>query len=169
MIRRAASVAWLVALATLLLPAAALAATVEADASDYPAVRAIFVTDQPTVAAPKLTENGEPVTGLVATNLGRAKSIVLAVDRSQSMDGQPLTDAVEAARAFVAAKPPGRQDLGADLRDRADLPHRLPDLDHGRRLGPPLHLDQPGAGHDALRRARPLAPTRSPPRRISDA
>ena len=106
MIRRAASVAWLVALATFLLPAAALAATVEADASDYPAVRAIFVTDQPTVAEPKLTENGEPVSQLVATNLGRAKSIVLAVDRSKSMDGQPLTDAVEAARAFVAAKPP---------------------------------------------------------------
>jgi tight adherence protein B len=41
----------------------------------------------------------------VATNLGRAKSIVLAVDRSRSMEGQPLADAVEAARAFVAAKP----------------------------------------------------------------
>ena len=105
MIRRATFVAWLVALATLLVPAAALAAQVEADASDYPVIRAIFVTEQPTTAAPELTENGEAVTGLVATNLGRAKSIVLAVDRSQSMDGQPLTDAVEAARAFVAAKP----------------------------------------------------------------
>jgi tight adherence protein B len=104
--RRATGVAWLVALATLLAPASALAATIEADATDYPAVRAIFVTDRPTASAPQLTENGEPVTGLVATNLGRAKSIVLAVDRSQSMDGQPLTDAVEAARAFVAAKPP---------------------------------------------------------------
>jgi tight adherence protein B len=103
--RRAAFVAWLVALATLLMPAAALAATVEADASDYPVVRAIFVTDRPTASAPTLTENGESVTGLVATNLGRAKSIVLAVDRSRSMDGQPLTDAIEAARAFVAAKP----------------------------------------------------------------
>ena len=106
MIRRAAVVAWLVALATLLLPAVALAATVEADTSDYPVVRAIFVTDRPTVKEPELTENGEAVTNLVATNLGRGKSIVLAVDRSKSMDGQPLTDAVEAARAFVAAKPP---------------------------------------------------------------
>jgi hypothetical protein len=78
---------------------------VEADATDYPVVRAIFVTEQPTISAPDLTENGEPVTGLVATNLGRAKSLVLAVDRSRSMDGQPLTDAVAAARAFVAAKP----------------------------------------------------------------
>jgi tight adherence protein B len=94
-----------VALALLVLPTAAVAATIEADSSDYPVVRAIFVTDQPTVSAPTLTENGEEVTGLTATNLGRAKSIVLAVDRSQSMDGQPLEDAVAAARAFVAAKP----------------------------------------------------------------
>ncbi|MGH3028464.1 MAG: VWA domain-containing protein, partial [Gaiellaceae bacterium] len=94
-----------VALALLVLPSAAVAATIEADSSDYPVVRAIFVTDQPTVTAPTLTENGEEVTGLTATNLGRAKSIVLAVDRSQSMDGQPLEDAVAAARAFVAAKP----------------------------------------------------------------
>ena len=77
----------------------------EADASDYPVVRAIVVTDEPTFSAPALTENGEEVTGLVATNLGRAKSIVLAVDRSRSMEGQPLQDAVAAARAFVAAKP----------------------------------------------------------------
>ncbi len=97
--------AWLLAVVALLLPAGALAATVEADASDFPIVRAIFVTDQPTYSAPALTENGQAVTGLVATNLGRAKSIVLAVDRSRSMAGQPLDDAVEAARAFVAAKP----------------------------------------------------------------
>ena len=104
MIRRL-GLAWLVALVALLLPAGALAATVEADASDYPIVRAIFVADKPTFGAPTLTENGEEVAGLVATNLGRAKSIVLAVDRSQSMEGQPLADAVAAARAFVAAKP----------------------------------------------------------------
>ena len=100
-----AALALLVALAVLVLPAGALAAKVEADASDYPVVRAIVVTDEPTYSAPTLTENGEEVTGLVATNLGRAKSIVLAVDRSRSMEGQPLEDAVAAARAFVAAKP----------------------------------------------------------------
>ncbi len=103
--RARAGVAWLVALAALLLPVAAVAATVEADASDYPVVRAIFVTDQATTTAPELTENGEAVVNPITTNLGRAKSVVLAVDRSQSMDGQPLADAVEAARAFVAAKP----------------------------------------------------------------
>jgi len=99
------ALAWLVVLAVLVLPAGALAAKIEADASDYPVVRAIVVTDQPTFSAPALTENGEEVTGLVATNLGRAKSIVLAVDRSRSMEGQPLENAVAAARAFVAAKP----------------------------------------------------------------
>jgi tight adherence protein B len=102
---RRAGLAWLVALVALVVPAAAVAATIEADSSDYPVIRAILVTDSPTPSAPTLAENGEPVTGLVATNLGRGKSIVLAVDRSRSMDGQPLTDAVEAARAFVAAKP----------------------------------------------------------------
>jgi tight adherence protein B len=102
---RHAALALLVALAVLVLPAGALAAKVEADASDYPVVRAIVVTDKPTYSAPTLTENGEEVTGLVATNLGQAKSIVLAVDRSRSMEGQPLEDAVAAARAFVAAKP----------------------------------------------------------------
>lgn len=104
MIRRAGA-AWLLVLAVLLLPTATLAATVEADTSDYPVVRAIVVTNTPTYAAPTLTENDEQVTGLVATNLGRGKSIVLAVDRSRSMNGQPLEDAVTAARAFVAAKP----------------------------------------------------------------
>ena len=90
---------------SLLLPAAAPAAVMEADASDYPIVRATFVTESPTESAPVVTENGEPVADVVATNLGRAKSIVLAVDRSRSMDGEPLADAVAAARAFVAAKP----------------------------------------------------------------
>ncbi len=90
---------------SLLLPAAAAGAVIEADASDYPTVRATFVTASPTESAPVVTENGEPVADVVATNLGRAKSIVLAVDRSRSMDGEPLADAVAAARAFVAAKP----------------------------------------------------------------
>jgi tight adherence protein B len=102
---RRLGLAWVLALAALVLPSGALAATVEADTSDFPTVRATFVTDEPTYSAPALTENGDQVTGLVATNLGRAKSIVLAIDRSRSMVGQPLVDAVAAARSFVAAKP----------------------------------------------------------------
>jgi tight adherence protein B len=102
---RRLSLVWVLALAALGLPSGAIAATVEADANDFPTVRATFVADEPTYSAPALTENGEQVTGLVATNLGRAKSIVLAIDRSRSMLGEPIDDAVAAARSFVAAKP----------------------------------------------------------------
>jgi hypothetical protein len=44
-----------------------------------------LVSSKPTTKAPKVTENGRPVSGLHAENLGRAKSVVLAVDRSRSM------------------------------------------------------------------------------------
>ena len=63
------------------------------------------MTPKPTARAPRLTENGKRVNGLEAANLGRAKSVVLAVDRSQSMQGQALLDASRAARAFVRKKP----------------------------------------------------------------
>jgi tight adherence protein B len=53
--------------------------------------------------APTLEENGLPVAGYSAVNLGRDKSIVLALDRSQSMRGRPLRLAVSAARQFLAA------------------------------------------------------------------
>jgi tight adherence protein B len=75
------------------------------DSSAYPTVRVVVVTPTPTKRTPPLTENGRAVYGLQATNLGRAKSVVLAVDRSQSMRGQALADAKAAARRFVALKP----------------------------------------------------------------
>jgi tight adherence protein B len=75
------------------------------DASAYPTVRATVVTPAPTSRPPRLLENGTPVTALLAENLGRAKSVVLAVDRSQSMKGKPFADAVAAAQAFLRAKP----------------------------------------------------------------
>ncbi|HSK17431.1 MAG TPA: vWA domain-containing protein, partial [Gaiellaceae bacterium] len=103
MSRRAAAV--LLGALALLLPVAVPAATLEADTSDYPIVRATLVAKDASSVAPTVTENGRPVVDLVATNLGRAKSVVLVVDRSRSMEGQPLADAVAAARAFVAAKP----------------------------------------------------------------
>ena len=43
--------------------------------------------------------------GYEAANLGRDKSIVVAVDRSQSMQGQALADASAAAREFIRSKP----------------------------------------------------------------
>jgi len=80
------------------------------DASEYPQLQVTLVTERPTLRPPRLLENGVPVAGLDARNLARDKSVVLAVDISTSMRGEPLAHAVAAARGFVAAKP-GRDRL----------------------------------------------------------
>jgi tight adherence protein B len=72
------------------------------DASSYPALRATVVAPVGS-KAPRLLENGHPVVGLSAVNLGGTKSIVIAIDRSQSMRGKPLASAIAAAQAFAAA------------------------------------------------------------------
>ncbi|MHB8642635.1 MAG: type II secretion system F family protein [Gaiellaceae bacterium] len=84
-------------------PAAAGVRISGVDTSAYPEVRVTVVAPLGS-AVPGLTENGVPVVGLSAVNLGRAKSVALAIDRSQSMSGAPLADAAAAARAFVASK-----------------------------------------------------------------
>jgi tight adherence protein B len=84
-------------------PAAAGVQITGVDATGYPQVRVTVVAPL-NAAQPRLRENGSPVVGFQATNLGRAKSVVLAVDRSQSMAGPKLADATAAARAFVATK-----------------------------------------------------------------
>lgn len=76
------------------------------DASAYPRLEATVVTSEPTSAVPLLKENGRRAAGYTADNLGRSKSVVVAVDRSQSMSGAALAEAVAAARGFVGAKPP---------------------------------------------------------------
>jgi tight adherence protein B len=75
------------------------------DTGSFPTVRVTVVTSEPSPNSPKLRENGLPVWVSRAENLGRAKSVVLAIDRSQSMRGAPLARAVAAARAFLASKP----------------------------------------------------------------
>jgi tight adherence protein B len=95
-------------LVALFLPASAGAAGVTVtgvDASNYPTVRLNVVTQSRAQTPPELSENGTPVTGLVSENLGRSKSVVLAIDRSRSMEGPALDHATAAARAFVAQKP----------------------------------------------------------------
>jgi tight adherence protein B len=73
------------------------------DAAAYPTIRASIYT--PTGGGrPALWENGTPVAGYQAQNLGSVKAIAVLIDRSQSMRGKPLTDAAGGARAFVAAK-----------------------------------------------------------------
>jgi tight adherence protein B len=96
----------LAVLVLLVAPAAALAAQLKVDTSDYPLVRATFVGSGDSSLAPRLTESGARIDDVVATNLGDGKSVVLAVDRSQSMKGKPLDDAVAAARQFLGSKPP---------------------------------------------------------------
>jgi tight adherence protein B len=76
------------------------------DTGGYPELRVTVVAPAGSVQ-PTLRENGAPVTGLESYNLGRAKSVVLLIDNSQSMSGKPLADAVAAARTFVASKAPG--------------------------------------------------------------
>ena len=75
------------------------------DFGTYPTVGATVVTSSPTSVPPVLRENGRPVVGLQALNLGRSKSVVLALDTSRSMAGRPLAEAAAAAAAFVGSKP----------------------------------------------------------------
>jgi tight adherence protein B len=68
-------------------------------------MRVTVLTSDPSSQAPTLRENGKPVRIDRTENLGAEKSVVLAIDRSQSMRGAPLAQAVAAARSFVASKP----------------------------------------------------------------
>ena len=91
----------------LALPAAASAAPQlrGIDASAYPTIRASIFN--PTGSGrPALWENGTPVAGFQAQNLGSVIAAALVIDRSQSMRGKPLADAAAGARGFVAAKKP---------------------------------------------------------------
>jgi tight adherence protein B len=105
MTRRAALAA--AALLALAAPAAAASdVRIKAvDTSEYPTMHVSVVTTGALSQPPSVREDGQPVNGLQAENLGRQKSVVLAVDRSRSMAGRALADASAAARAFVAAKP----------------------------------------------------------------
>jgi tight adherence protein B len=75
------------------------------DTSDYPTMHVSVVTTGGLSQPPSLREDGQAVSGLTSENLGREKSVVLAVDNSRSMAGKALADAAAAARAFVARKP----------------------------------------------------------------
>jgi tight adherence protein B len=106
-VKRLRLVAAGVAFVFLALPAAA-GADVQlrgVDASAYPTIRASIYSPKGG-GKPALWENGQPVAGFDAQNLGRIKAMSLVIDRSQSMRGKPLTDAANGARAFIAAKQP---------------------------------------------------------------
>jgi tight adherence protein B len=92
--------------------ALALAATASAsvkiagvDKAGYPQLRLTIVTSQPSSREPLIRENGQPIQGSEADNLGQCANVVLAIDRSQSMRGKALRDAAAAANSFVLTKP----------------------------------------------------------------
>ncbi|MEP6812864.1 MAG: hypothetical protein ABI990_07740, partial [Actinomycetota bacterium] len=85
-----------IAVALTLVPAAAAASPVKiagTDTSGYPQLVVNVVTASPAANAPRLREDGAPAAGLQAVNLGAAKSVVVAIDNSQSMKGQSIVDA----------------------------------------------------------------------------
>jgi tight adherence protein B len=93
--------------ALVLVPAAFAAGDVkDVDSSGFPRMRVTVVAPSTSTVAPSLMQNGDAVAGLTATNVGASKSVVIAIDRSQSMSGPALAEATAAARAFIAAKPP---------------------------------------------------------------
>jgi tight adherence protein B len=111
-VRRANGLATLAALAvSLTITAGASAApavrVAGADTSGYPRIVVSVVTQRPTPVAPVVRENGGRVSGVDAVNLAAAKSVVLAIDTSQSMAGGSLHDAAAAAHTFVDAKAAG--------------------------------------------------------------
>lgn len=75
------------------------------DTGSFPVIRATVIAPRGSTAV-TLRENGRPTVGLSATNLGESKAIVLAVDRSESMRGKPLANAIDAAKQFVSATGP---------------------------------------------------------------
>ena len=94
------------ALTFLALPAAAAAAVQvgRVDATAYPTIRMSIVSPAGARVVPAITEDGRAVAGLDEQNLGQTKAISTLIDRSQSMHGKPLADAIAAARAFVGRK-----------------------------------------------------------------
>jgi tight adherence protein B len=97
----------LLAAISILAPAAQADVTVKGvNTHAYPSIQVTVGTSTRLGHPPALTENGLRVPLIRAENLGRAKSVVLAIDRSTSMQGQAFSDAIAAARAFVTAKTP---------------------------------------------------------------
>jgi VWFA-related protein len=68
-------------------------------------LRVTMVTPHDSARAPTLLENGTPAPSLSTQNLGSQESVVLAIDRSDSMHGPALANALAASSTFLATKP----------------------------------------------------------------
>jgi len=77
------------------------------DALEYPTIRLTVVTPVPEARPPRVIENGTPAAGLDAENFASQASVTLAIDRSRSMRGRTIAQALAASRAFLASKPVG--------------------------------------------------------------
>jgi tight adherence protein B len=95
-----------IAAAALTAPAAAQASTGLAirhvDLSKFPLVRVTAVA--PAGARPSLSENGAPAAYVTSRELGAQEALMLAVDNSESMQGDPLREAKSAAGEFLAGE-----------------------------------------------------------------
>src|SRR5262249_36997242 len=74
------------------------------DSTDYPTIRLTVVAPKDSTPSPSLLENAVDMPGSTAHRL-QGKSVVLAIDRSQSMRGRPLQRAIAAARTYVRTMP----------------------------------------------------------------
>jgi VWFA-related protein len=79
------------------------------DTAGWPTLSVSVVAPHASTSAPRVLENGIPVTLESASNVGRAKSTAIVVDHSQSMHGEALRNAVAAAKALLASRRPGER------------------------------------------------------------
>ena len=79
-------------------------------------MRLSVVASEPLATMPALTENGRPVTDLSGVNLSRGKSVVLVLDRSQSMAGASLRNATGGRADVRRPEAVGRPDRSGRLR-----------------------------------------------------
>ncbi len=91
------------------LPSASAPTLSEAPDSGFP--DKVFVLQLPqkkalTVRQVGVTENGTPVQGLAVAAPGASSGAILLIDASESMKGKPISDAMNAARAFMAERTP---------------------------------------------------------------
>ncbi len=68
-----------------------------------------------------VTENGEPVSDLVVAPPGADTSTMLLIDASLTMRGDPITDAMAAARAFAEQRNPSQKLSVATFNDEVTL------------------------------------------------
>ncbi len=101
------------------------------DTNQFPAVKVTVSTPGSTTLSSEdvhVTENGKPVSAVAVQPLstsGQQVDVVLAIDASRSMEGEPLKLALEAANTFLSQLPPsvrvGVVTFGQDVRTPVTL------------------------------------------------